>query len=108
VLHQRQGHTWGVLTTLCDLAESALVLGDPRQAVRIYAATNRLERLGGVVSSTGDPGGYDQSEIERNLATARETLGDSEFGAQWSTGAAMTIAQAVGDALQTWPVEETF
>ena len=42
----------------------------------------------------------DQDEVDQQVAVAREWLGEAEWTAAWEEGRAMTMEQAVADALQ--------
>ncbi|MGH2457889.1 MAG: ATP-binding protein, partial [Chloroflexota bacterium] len=100
VLRQGQGHTWGIATTLSEIAESALGLREPNRAVRYYAAARRLHRVGGLLAPTGDPGGYDPVDADRQLAAAKARLGDDAFAGEWAVGDATPLAEIVRDALR--------
>ena len=40
-----------------------------------------------------------QAEFERHMAAVRAALGDEAFDAAWAAGRAMSLAQAIADAL---------
>jgi non-specific serine/threonine protein kinase len=68
-----------------------------RRAVRLFACAAAIPRT--EIRSGSSP----QSEIKRDLAMAREQLGDAEFDAAWEEGKQMTIEQAIEYALEEEP-----
>jgi predicted ATPase len=101
---QRQGHLWGILATLGEIAACAGELGDLPRAVRLSAFVDRLEQIGDVLPTT-DPhlGGGASTAIERHLPLARATFGDQVIAEQRAIGRALTLAEAIADALQPQP-----
>jgi DNA-binding NarL/FixJ family response regulator len=83
-----------IILSLAALADLAGVLG---QALL-------TARLCGVVAGLRDAAGYvmgraDQKNYERIVATARAQLEATTFEAAWAAGRAMTLEQAVAEAL---------
>jgi tetratricopeptide (TPR) repeat protein len=101
---QRQGHLWGILSTLAEIADCAADLGDLGRAVRLSAFVDRLEQTAGVLP-TIDPPANDgaPTAIERYRLAAGATLGAEGVAEQQAIGRAMTLAEAIADALQTQP-----
>jgi hypothetical protein len=88
------GARWRIDPALEGLAEVALATGEPARAVRIMAAADQMRAA---LRSQLDPDAHERQQ--RNLATARETLGDEQFDAEWAAGRALTIDQVSSEAL---------
>jgi uncharacterized protein (DUF2336 family) len=84
----------GVAYTLSGFAGLAAARGDPVRAVRFSAAAARLCELSGVPAHRTQEGG-----IRDRLPSIRTALGDAAYDAAWAEGRAMTLEQAVADAL---------
>lgn len=69
-----------------------------RYAARLFGAADAL--LQAVGASLGHT---DRAEYERNVATVRAQLGDEAFAAAWAQGQALTLEQAVAEALRDIP-----
>ncbi|HJZ48754.1 MAG TPA: hypothetical protein VKE41_16365, partial [Roseiflexaceae bacterium] len=68
--------------------------GQPAQVVRLFGAATRLR------DATGSPPLPDEHiAYDRLLAAAREQLGEDAFAAAWAAGRAMTLEQAIAEAL---------
>ena len=68
--------------------------GDPKRATRLLAASEtQLETMGASVQ----PG--DQHEVDLFKNTFREKLGETEFNEAWAEGRAMTMEQALAEAV---------
>jgi hypothetical protein len=82
---------------LGDLGVLAVRRGEPRQGVRLLAA--------GQIKPLRHAGGWRrfselvQAESAASLATAKSVLGEDLFASAWAEGRAMTLDQAVADAL---------
>jgi hypothetical protein len=90
---------WERMTQSLDgIAGVAAGLGQPARALRLASASARIraERV-----SRFSP--REIAELETVLASARETLGETAAAAAWAAGEAMTVEQAVADALETDP-----
>lgn len=69
-----------------------------RYAARLFGAADAL--LQAVGASLGHT---DRAEYERNVATVRAQLGGEAFAAAWAQGQALTLEQAVAEALRDPP-----
>jgi predicted ATPase/class 3 adenylate cyclase len=89
------GNTLGVAWCLEALAAFAGAEGRHERAVRLAAAVQVL------VDATGfRPRPEDRAEHDHILDTARASLGDEPFSAALAAGRAMTLEQAVAEALE--------
>jgi non-specific serine/threonine protein kinase len=80
-----------LLRRFADLAESS---GEPERAARLAgAAAAEQETVGGLHHPTH------RTRHERHLAAPRDSLGEQAFAAAWSEGRAMSLDQAVAEAL---------
>jgi tetratricopeptide (TPR) repeat protein len=93
-LYDSLREAWGVASCLTSLASIALLSGESGRATRLAAAAAGLQQRLDLVARPGFPGDLDQE-----IAALRETLGE-EFQAHWDQGAAMTVAEAVAEALR--------
>jgi non-specific serine/threonine protein kinase len=88
-------------STECLAAFAALdaVRGQGARAVRLFAAQAEvLRRIGGEATPA------DRADSERFLAAARAALPEDAFEAAWAEGRAMTLEEAIADALQAWTI----
>lgn len=84
----------GTAEDVAGLAGAA-VDEQPERATRLFAAAVwAVEAIGIRLSSNNQP------EYDRTLKAARERLGDDGFNAAWSRGRAITLEQAVVEALK--------
>jgi predicted ATPase/DNA-binding CsgD family transcriptional regulator len=90
--------TFGDKRTIAEavdgLAIAALAAGQPTRATRLLAAAHRLCEATGI---TRIP--YDRTAHERGMAEARAALGPAVFAAAWAAGTALSLDQAVAEAL---------
>lgn len=89
---QAIGSLESALEALISLAEAHAARGDVTKAARLLGACTRL----------GDRAGFipqQSAEVDRAERIARERLGDDVFDAAWREGAAMTLDEAIDDAL---------
>jgi len=99
------GETDGMVMCLAGLAEVAAVAAHLARAARLLAATLvLLEALNArLEDTTWDViAGYpltSQADVERQVAAVRTALGEAAFDAAWAAGRAMSLEQAVADAL---------
>lgn len=85
---------FGMAGALEALAGAISTLGSPEQAVRLFSAAASLrESIGGQRESAG------QADYDRDLTAARVALGQEVFAAAWAEGAALTVDEAVAEAL---------
>jgi len=88
------GDAWGIAHCLVGLAGVAGARGQLERAARLFGATEAL------LNTTGlrlEP--VDQIQQDRNIAVARAQLDDATFAAAWAAGRALTLEQAVAEAL---------
>jgi hypothetical protein len=85
----------GVAFTLSGLAGLAAAQGQLRRAVRLSGAAARLCEVSGVPSQRTEEG-----YIRGRLPGLREALGAAAYDAAWAEGRALTLEQAVADALE--------
>jgi tetratricopeptide (TPR) repeat protein len=97
---RRNEDQMGIAACLEGLAGVAGTIGQPVQSVRLLAAGTALRHTIGV-----KPYPDEEDEYERQLARAREQLGKDAFAAAWAAGQAMTLEQAIAEALGGWSAE---
>ena len=85
-----------IYSCLDGLAGVAVARGSIERAVILLGAAETVGKLGGYV---GDR--IDQEEVDDFTAAARAALHEQQFEAAWSRGARMTIAEAIGFALDS-------
>lgn len=92
-----------LLATALGIFAGALgALGQPEQSVRLLgAAEGALMRLGAFLQPN------DQQEIEDVTAAARSQLGEAIFQAAWTEGRALSLEQAVAQAINERDVPPT-
>jgi hypothetical protein len=78
-------------TWLAGFAGLAATQGRMERAARLFGAAETLNRA-------PLPPAH-RHAIARHIATARAQLGDTAFDAAWAAGAALTLEQAIDDAL---------
>jgi predicted ATPase/DNA-binding SARP family transcriptional activator len=81
-------------------AFAALTVRQPVKATRLLGATEALREIIGIPLSPNQRVAYD-----RTVATLRAALDEAAFAEAWQAGRAMTMEQAIGNALQ--PGEDT-
>jgi len=79
---------------LDGLAEVATSVGHLERAVRLFGAAEALRRTTGVPERRLLRAGRD-----RDVAVVRAALGEDAFAASWAEGQAMTLEQALAEAL---------
>jgi len=87
-----------VAQQLIDLALVASERGDEIRATRLYAAAAALREAIGM----GVPA-YDRERDDRLLRSLRQRLGADRFAAAWAAGHALTMDEAVAEALTASP-----
>jgi predicted ATPase/DNA-binding CsgD family transcriptional regulator len=81
-------------TALATLAGAVGALGQPAQAARLFGASEiALERLGAFLQPN------DQREIDSLIAAVRAQLDKATFQSAWNEGRALTLEQAVAQAI---------
>jgi hypothetical protein len=79
---------------LAGLSWVAMSQGRAERAARLLGAAKApFDAAGDLLSA------IDRAEFDRNVATARAKLGEDAFAAAWQAGQAMTLDQAVAEAL---------
>jgi predicted ATPase/class 3 adenylate cyclase len=89
------GYTTAVATSLEMLAGLDVAEGRPDRAIRLAGAAAALRG-----TDRGWRSPRDQAQLERDLALAREVLGEPAAAAAWNAGQRMTPKQAVAYALE--------
>jgi non-specific serine/threonine protein kinase len=89
-----QGHRHGVADCLVGLAGVAAMGGRPEQAARLFGAGMADREHGGLPLSP-----VKRAEAERDLAVVQRALDPAAFAAAWQSGQALTLEQAIEDAL---------
>jgi predicted ATPase len=91
---QKAGKTIGGVYALEGLASLAARQGQAARAVRLFAWTD------GTRASIGDSRlPVEQANVDRDLAALRTQLDDAALAAAWAEGRALTLEQAVAEAL---------
>ena len=67
---------------------------EPERAARLWGAAERLRQAIGCRTAPAARATY-----ERAMAVVRAQLGDDAFAAAWAEGQAMTLEQAIAEAL---------
>jgi len=83
-----------VTRSLAGLAGVAAVSGQLQRAVRLFGSALTLMEAWGEID-----GVVNQSEHERHLAAIRAQFDPASFSAAWAEGQAMTMEQAISEAL---------
>jgi hypothetical protein len=86
----RTALTW----CLAGLGSAAALGGAPERAARLWGAAERLREAIGC-----RPAPAARATYERALAAARAQLGEEAFAAAWAAGGALTLEQAIDEAL---------
>jgi predicted ATPase/DNA-binding XRE family transcriptional regulator len=94
VVLQELGHK-DIAWSLAGLAEAVAGLGQPARAARLFGAAEALREASGAAIFPVDRANYDGA-----VAVARAQLDDATFDAAWATGWAMTLEQAIAEALR--------
>ncbi len=87
-------HKVGMVECLVGMAGVAASMGQATTAAHLFGAVDALCKVTGYII---DPD--DKIEYDHNLATAREQLDKAAFEAAWAKGQALTLEQAVQEAL---------
>ena len=97
-LQDLAGPVIAVADALEWLAPAVAAAGQTERAARLYGAAARLHRDAGAARYAPDRPAY-----ERDVAETRARLSPPEFATAWAEGEAMTLEQAVADALDAAP-----
>ena len=96
-LSWEQGDKPGIAGCLEGLAGIAAMNRQPSRATRLFAEGARLrETIGGQFHRRP----IDGSEYQRTLGIARAQLDETTFAATWAQGRAVTLKQAMAEALR--------
>jgi len=79
---------------LAGLGSAAAFDEEPERAARLWGAAERLRQAIGC-----RPAPAARTTYERALAMARAQIGEDAFGVAWAAGSAMTLEQAIAEAL---------
>jgi predicted ATPase/DNA-binding CsgD family transcriptional regulator len=90
--------TSGIITALTALAGIATLPGDPRWAVHLWGAAERLREEHALAILPAE-----QADSEQSMALARTQLGAELFAAAWAEGRQMTPEQAFAARTQGTP-----
>jgi len=95
-LSRERGDKPGIAGCLEGLAGIAAMHCQPIRATRLFAAGVRLrETIGGQLHRQP----IDRADYDRHLAAVRVQLDDATFAAAWAAGQALTLEQAMAEAL---------
>jgi predicted ATPase/DNA-binding SARP family transcriptional activator len=93
---QELGNKRCIALCLAGLAGTASMTGQPERAVRLFGAAQALHETIGAHLEPAD-----RAEHERNRAAAYAQLDETAVDAAYAAGRAMTLEQAIDDALAT-------
>jgi predicted ATPase/DNA-binding XRE family transcriptional regulator len=94
-LWQESGHRAGMALSLAGLGGVAAARGQAERAGRLFAVAQRIYPASGPgVTALSD------ADLDRRIATARASLGAAPFAAGWAMGQALSLADAIGEALR--------
>ena len=93
-LSQTLGDQARIAWCLAGLGSVAALDEAPERAARLWGAA---ERLRAALECRSAPAA--RATYERALATARAQLGDAAFAAAWERGRALTVEQAIAEAV---------
>jgi hypothetical protein len=89
-----RGMKWFVAGCLAGLAQVATREGQAEQVARLTGATEALLTLMGAPLPSGERAGYESAGV-----TAHAALGDDRFSAAWTAGQALSLREAVIEAV---------
>jgi DNA-binding CsgD family transcriptional regulator len=98
-------HAYGEQRLIAGCLEglgSVEVARQPRFAVRLYGAAERLREMTGITAR----GRVDGAAFEQGVAAAKLALPDDEFAAAWAGGRALPLADAIAEAIEPTPTPE--
>jgi Tetratricopeptide repeat len=93
-MFREMGHRYGLARSLERLGGLALALGQTERAARLYGSAASLREAIG-----SPPGPLGLVELDRDVAAIRASLGEPAFAQAWAEGCALTLEQAIEDAL---------
>jgi tetratricopeptide (TPR) repeat protein len=92
---QWAGMRFGVPLSLEALASLATAQSQVERAARLFGAAEALQELFHFILAPAD-----RADHDRDVATVRAALGEEAFAAVWAEGRAMTMEQAIDEALK--------
>jgi predicted ATPase/DNA-binding CsgD family transcriptional regulator len=92
-LRWADGDKISTVSCLRGLAHVAALAGEDERSVRLFAASESLRE------AIGASNPHATTRVQTALARLRTTLGPSAYAAAWSAGRALTLADAVEEAL---------
>jgi predicted ATPase/DNA-binding SARP family transcriptional activator len=101
-LFHRLGNTYESAECVEELAWAAAALGQPLQAPRLLGAITALRDSEGITLRP-----VDRARYERLLAMVRAQVDAAVFATAWAEGRALSLEQAIGEALQNRRTTET-
>jgi hypothetical protein len=94
-LHVELGNKRGLLDSFETFAVIAAATRDDERAARLFGVAEALRRWIGVA-----PVPKDRAYNEPRIAAVRGRLGEEAFAAAWASGRAMSLDDAIADALE--------
>jgi predicted ATPase/class 3 adenylate cyclase/DNA-binding CsgD family transcriptional regulator len=94
VLRKERGDKDGIAACLDALAGVAVTQERPERAARLFGAADVLRET---IHTVVPPA--QRAEYDRHMSTLRAHLDETALGAAWAAGRAMTLEQAIEDAL---------
>jgi hypothetical protein len=94
-LGRELGNQTGSMMAVAGLAGVAAAQGQAQRAGRLFGAVDALFPAGGLLLD-----GSDRAAFGRRNAAARARLDETAFAAGWAAGQAMTLDQAIAEALE--------
>jgi non-specific serine/threonine protein kinase len=88
---------WVFSHCLESIATTAVALGRPEPAVRLFAVVGTLRATIG--AAPGSMWAMDRQRHEQALTLARKALGANRFAAAWDAGLAFSVDEAVAEAM---------
>ena len=98
-LYQDQSNYLDVAECLDGLAAVALAQGSPHAAARFLAATATLRATLGTSQTLAE-----RTEYDSTVAAVRSAAGDPAFARAWQAGQALSLEEAIAEALTWQPV----
>jgi hypothetical protein len=93
-LRRELGDRAGIASSLIACGQVAAARGNAARGTRLLAASATMtEQIGRPRSP------QDQAEIEETVSGMRSTLGDDAFAREWAAGQALSMDEAIDDAL---------
>jgi predicted ATPase/transcriptional regulator with XRE-family HTH domain len=95
------GDKQAVAACLAALAADALVGGDLARAARLFGASEALQEAISTPLLT-----WDVEQLQHHIEAVRQKLPRPELDVHWTAGRAMSMEQAIDDALTLYPSEQ--